>query len=185
MFDRRIGLDRGRGRLIEVLWYLLKMVFFLTAFPWPSRVKVAILRLFGATIGQGVVIKPRVSIVFPWKLSIGEDSWIGEEVLILNLDYVRLGMNTCISQRVFLCTGNHDYRVPSMPYRNAHIVLGDGVWIGAQSFVAPGVEVGVDSVVAAGSVVIDSLPANIVAGGVPAVVKGVRWKPVDDRKAHL
>jgi len=152
-FDPNKGLDRGRSKLVEAVWYLLKCAFFLSALPWPSGLKVRLLRAFGAKIGRGVVIKPRVNIHFPWKLEIGDHVWIGEEVFILNFEPVRIGSHVCISQRAFLCTGNHDYNDPAFSYRNAPITIGDGAWIGACVFVGPGVRVDEEMVAAAGAVV--------------------------------
>jgi hypothetical protein len=115
LFDGRPDLDRGRSGWVEALWYLLKCAFFLSALPWPAGLKCGLLRRFGAKIGSGVYIKPRVNIHFPWKLEIGDHSWIGEEVFLLNLEPIVIGSHCCISQRAFLCTGNHDFRRPDMP----------------------------------------------------------------------
>jgi putative colanic acid biosynthesis acetyltransferase WcaF len=175
LFDRTRGLDRGRPYLVEALWHLCKCVFFLTPLPVPSRFKCFLLRLFGARIGRGVVIKPQVKILFPWKLSVGDFAWIGEEVFILNFEQVEIGAHTCISQRVFLCGGSHDYRQPDMPYRNGPIVIEDGAWIGAQSFVACGVTIRTEAVVTAGSVVTRDQPARMVCGGYPCVPVKERW----------
>ena len=175
-FDPGKGLDRGRPRAAEMVWYLLKCAFLLSALPWPSRFKVALLRAFGAKIGDGVVIKPRVNVHFPWKLEVGDHAWIGEEVFILNFEPVRIGAQVCVSQRAFLCTGNHDYRDPQFTYRNAPITIGNGAWVGASVFVGPGVEIGDEAVLAAGSVVTRHVPANAVVAGNPAGELGVRWK---------
>jgi putative colanic acid biosynthesis acetyltransferase WcaF len=175
LFDARLGLDRGRSRLVEAAWYVCKLVFFLNEIPWPSRLRVGCLRLFGAKVGCGVVIKPRTNIHLPWKLEIGDHTWIGEEAFILNFEPVRIGAHVCISQRAFLCTGNHDYRDIAMPYRNRPIVIGDGAWIGAQCFVAPGVVVGEEAVATAGSVVLKSLPPAMVCSGNPCVPLRARW----------
>jgi len=133
------------------------------------------LKFFGARIGKGVVIKPRVNIHFPWKLTIGDHAWIGEEVFLLNFEPIIIGRHCCISQRAFLCTGNHDYRQPSMPYRNRPITIEDGAWVGAQVFVSPGVTIGIDAVIAAGSVVTRSQPAYVVCSGNPCAVVRNRW----------
>src|ERR1035437_4993246 len=77
LFDSRQGLDRGRPKLVEALWYLVKCALFLTPLPFPSSLKRSVLRLFGARVGNGVVIKPRVNIHFPWKLAVGDFTWIG------------------------------------------------------------------------------------------------------------
>lgn len=175
-FNPRDGLARGRGALTEMLWYGCKMVFLLSAFPWPSSIKVRLLRAFGARVGNGVRIKPRVNIHFPWKLEIGDHAWIGEEVFILNFELVRVGAHACLSQRAFLCTGNHDFRDVTMRYRNASINVEAGAWVGAQVFVAPGVTIGIDAVITAGSVVLKDAPACMVSGGNPAQAIKPRWR---------
>lgn len=168
-FDKSIGFNREAGIVKVIAWYVIKMLFFLTPFPFPCAFKIFLLRTFGAKVGDGLVIKPRVNIHYPWKLEIGEDVWIGEEVFILNFEKIIVGNNVCISQRAFLCGRNHDYRVPSMPYRNAPIILEDGAWVGAACFIGPGVTIGVDTVVTAGSVVTQSLESGGIYKGNPAV----------------
>jgi len=175
-FDASKGFSRGRSGLVVAVWYLLKCALLLSALPWPSGLKVVLLRAFGAKIGEGVAIKPRVNVHFPWKMEVGDHAWIGEEVFILNFEAVKIGAQACISQRGFLCTGNHDYRDPQFSYRNAPITIGNGAWIGASVFVGPGVEVGEEAVLAAGSVVTRNVPANAVVAGNPASERGVRWK---------
>lgn len=175
-FNANTGLDRGVGKFKEVMWYLVKVCFFLSALPFPRNFKVFLLRLFGAKVGKGVVIKPRVNIHFPWKLNIGDFVWIGEEVFILNFELIVLENNSCISQRVFLCGGNHDFRIPSMPYRNGSIQVKEGAWVGANVFVGPNVVIGVDSVVTAGSVVTRDLEPNGIYRGNPSEFINKRWK---------
>jgi putative colanic acid biosynthesis acetyltransferase WcaF len=157
------------------LWYLTKCLLFLPAWPVPCFLKRAILRGFGARVGQGVVIKPRVNIHLPWKLAVGDFSWIGEEVFILNFEPVTIGAHCCISQRAFLCTGNHDFRRPEMPYRNRPIVIEDGAWVGAQVFVSPGVTIGTEAVITAGSVVMKSQAEKMVCSGNPCAAVKRRW----------
>lgn len=175
-FDPAKGLERGRPKAVEAVWYLLKCFFLLSPLPWPAAMRVALLRAFGARVGQGVNIKPRVNVHFPWKLEIGDHAWVGEEVFILNFEPVTIGANACISQRAFLCTGNHDFRDPAFSYRNAPITIGEGAWIGAGVFVGPGVDIGAEAVVAAGAVVTTCVAPNMVCGGNPAEIKGRRWK---------
>ncbi len=147
---------------------VVKNIIFLNPWPWPSALRVALLRMFGAKIGQGVVIRSRVNITFPWRLTIGDHVWIGEEVCILSLAPVQIGSNVCLSQRAFLCTGSHDFRKPTFDLKTAPITIGDRCWIAAQSFIAAGVEVGAGTVVGAGSVVLKSAPAGVFFGGNPA-----------------
>lgn len=175
-FNASVGLERGSSKFKEVLWYLTKVTFFLSALPYPNSLKVLLLKLFGAKVGLGLVIKPRVNIHFPWKLTIGDHVWIGEEAFLLNFEQLTIGNDVCVSQRTFLCGGNHDYRDPSMPYRNGPITLGDGCWIGAGCFVGPNVIVGIDSVLAAGSVITKNVETNCIYRGNPATFISKRWK---------
>jgi len=174
-FDSKVGFDRGVSKWKEILWYIIKMLFFLSAFPFPSGFKCFLLRLFGAKIGKGVVIKPRVNIHFPWKLYIGDHTWIGEEVFILNFEFIMIESQVCISQRAFLCGGNHDYKNPSMPYRNGTIILEEGSWIGANVFVGPNVKIGSDTVISAASVVTKSVESNGIYHGNPLTFLKNRW----------
>jgi len=174
-FDSSKGLDRGVSKTKESLWYVVKMMIFLTAVPFPQRIKAMLLTWFGAKIGSSVIIKPRVNIHMPWKLEIGDHSWIGEEVFILNFEPVKIGKNACISQRAFLCGGNHDYRDPAFKYRNGPITIGDGAWIGANCFVGPDVNIEADVVVIAGSVVTSNLTSNSIYKGNPACRVKSRW----------
>ena len=174
-FNHSLGLDRGRSKWIEALWYLVKCAFFLSPLPWPSKFKCVVLRMFGAKVGAGVNIKPRVNIHFPWKLELGDWCWVGEEVFILNFEPVFIGAHACVSQRVFLCGGNHNFRDPQFSFRNGPISVGDGAWIGAQVFVAPHVVIGNEAVIMAGSVVTKSQPAEMICGGNPCQFLKKRW----------
>ena len=162
--------DRGASRWKEVLWVLVKCLFFQGASPWPSAFRVFLLRLFGARVGSGVVIRSGVNITFPWRLVLGNHAWIGEEVFILSLSEVVIEESVCVSQRAFLCTGSHDYTRPGFDLKTAPIMLRRGAWVAAQAFVGPGVEVGEGSVVAAGSVVMECVGPRVVVRGNPALV---------------
>jgi len=175
-FNSSDGLERGRSKTTEILWYLFKIVFFLSALPWPQGIKRLILNSFGAKVGTGVVIKPRVNIHFPWKLEIADHVWIGEECFILNFEPIVIGSHSCLSQRTFLCGGNHDFRSTDFRYRNGPISISNGVWLGANSFIGPNVTIGTDTVVGAGSVVNTSLPPNQICKGNPCIPISQRWK---------
>jgi len=179
-FDNR-EFDRGAGRARELMWWWVRCILFDHRFPIPSSIKSAVLRFFGATVGNGVVIRSRVVIAFPWRLSIGDHVWIGDEVLILNLDQVTIGSNVCVSQRAFLCTGGHDYRKQRFDLLTAPIVISDHSWVGAAVFVGPGVTVGEEAVCAAGSVVVKDVAARGVVGGNPAkVIKKISDVDMDE-----
>jgi len=167
--------DRGAPRWKEALWTLARFVFFQNAFPWPSSLRCALLRAFGAKIGRAVVIRANANISFPWRLVIGDHVWIGEDVGILTLASVTIESNVCISQRTYLCTGSHDFRREDFRLRVAPISVREGSWIAASCFIAPGVEIGPDAIVSAGSVVFESVaPKTFVRGNPAAVVSEMR-----------
>lgn len=162
--------DRGASRAKEIAWLLVRWFFFETALPWPSSLKASLLRLFGARIGRGVVIRPRFSVSFPWRFQVGNFSWLGEGVRILSLAEVEIGAHVCVSQEAYLCTGSHDYKREDFPLLTKPIRIKNHAWVGARVFVAPGVEVGESAVLAAGSVVTNDVPPRQIVQGNPAVV---------------
>ncbi|RIV21225.1 colanic acid biosynthesis acetyltransferase WcaF [Fibrisoma montanum] len=152
-----------------LLWFLANTVFLNNYLPIPVAVKAFILRVFGAKIGKGVMIKPAVNIKYPWLLVVGNYVWIGEKVWIDNLSEVTIGDNVCLSQGAMLLTGNHDYRLPTFDLTTRPITLDEGVWIGAQSVVCPGIRCHSHAVLAVGSVATRPLEAYGIYQGNPAV----------------
>ena len=164
---------RGASAFKESLWLVVSMALFQLCPLKLSALKAAVLRWFGASVGRGVVIKPEVKITFPWKLTLGDHVWLGEECWLLNLAPITIESNVCISQRAFLCTGNHDYTSPRFDLITKPIRVERGAWVGAGAFVGPGVSVGSHAVLAAGSVATKDLEAWGIYQGNPAVrVKG-------------
>lgn len=141
--------SRGVARWKEVLWWFCRSLFFAPWFPVPSVIKVFVLRFFGAKVGFGVVIRSRVNITMPWRVVIGDNVWIGDEVMILSLDYVTIGNNVCISQRAFLCTGNHDFKKETFDLITAPIQIGNSCWIAACAFISPGAVLPAETMVGA------------------------------------
>lgn len=130
-------------------------------FRWwmPNRLRIAVLRVFGATIGRGTLIRHDVKIHWPWKLEVGDSSWIGEDVWILNLEKVTIGSNSCVSQGVLLCTGSHDRTSATFEFDNGPIAIGDRVWVAARSTVLRGVHIGDGATIAATTLVTHDVPA--------------------------
>ncbi len=151
------------------IWYFINYFIFDSGLPWPYFIKRALLRLFGAKIGKGLIIKTNVRIKNPWRLEIGFDSWIGESVWIDNLENVSIGNSVCLSQGSMLLTGNHDYTLSDFPYRLGKIILEDGVWIGAKSTVCPGVVCKSHSILTVNSVATKDLNPWTIYSGNPAV----------------
>lgn len=134
-----------------------------------SRHRIMILRLFGARIGKHVNIKPHTKVKFPWRLELGNYTWIGESCWIDNLSSVKIGSNCCISQGVYLCTGSHDWSKETFDILTKPIDIEDGVWLAAKSIVGAGVNIQQGAVLALGSVATRDLLANTVYQGNPAV----------------
>lgn len=165
----------GASKIYIAFWYMVSVLFVRNPLILFSSWKVMILRLFGAKIGNGVIIKQGVNIKYPWRLQVGDDVWLGENVWIDNLVEVQIGSNSCISQGAMLLTGNHNYKVPSFDLITGSIILEEGVWIGAKSIVCPGVRCEKYSILTAGSVACDDLKEAIVYQGNPAFAKRQRW----------
>lgn len=161
--------DKGAGFLKATLWYFVNALIVRASWCPFMGIKVFLLRLFGAKIGRGLVIKNNVVIKSPWNLVIGDDCWLGEGCWLDNLDKITLGSNVCVSQGALLLTGNHDYTIPSMPYRNAPIVIEDGAWIGARTTVCPGVMVRRNAILTVGSIATRDMEAGGIYQGIPAV----------------
>ncbi|MCW3804954.1 WcaF family extracellular polysaccharide biosynthesis acetyltransferase [Plebeiibacterium marinum] len=156
------------GFFKRTLWYFTNIIFFINPLNPSSGIKKKLLKLFGAKIEKGVVIKPGVNIKYPWKLSIGENTWIGENVWIDNLDNVRIGKNCCLSQGVLILCGNHDYKKPTFDLIIGTIIFEDGVWIGAQSTVTLNSICKSHSVLATQSVLSGTMDAYSIYRGNPA-----------------
>jgi putative colanic acid biosynthesis acetyltransferase WcaF len=142
------GYDKGRSVLWQAAWFAVMNLVFVK---WwlPARFRPAILRAFGATVGERVLVRHRVRVLWPWKLTVGDDCWIGEGAWLLNLEPITLADDVCVSQEAFLCTGSHDHRDPAFEFDNAPITVGQGAWVTARAVVHRGVTVPPGEVVAA------------------------------------
>ncbi|MBD2196338.1 MULTISPECIES: hormogonium polysaccharide biosynthesis acetyltransferase HpsU [Calothrix] len=159
--------DRGRpGWYILLWWFVQAIAFPLTPQPL-NNLRCALLRLFGAKIGKGVFIRPTARFTYPWKVSIGDYSWIGDDVVLYSLDYIYIGQHCVISHKSYLCTGSHDIHDPAFGLKTATITIGNGVWVAADCFVAPGVEIGANAVIGARSSVFSTMPSGQVCMGSP------------------
>jgi putative colanic acid biosynthesis acetyltransferase WcaF len=158
----------GGSRFSRALWFFAGLPLVRSPLMPLSTVRAQVLRIFGAKIGHGVVIKPGVRIKYPWRLRVGNHSWIGEDCWIDNVADVDIGSNVCLSQGSYVCTGNHDWSDIAFGLRPQQVQIKDGAWIGAQAKIAPGVTVCEGAVVAPGSVVHHHVPAYEIHSGNPA-----------------
>jgi putative colanic acid biosynthesis acetyltransferase WcaF len=164
------GYDKGRGRGVCAAWVTIGQPITRSVL-CPASARVWILRAFGAEIGPGVLIRHDVTIHWPWKLSVGCDSWIGAGAWLLNLEPITIGSDVCVSQWALLCTGSHRWDDPAFEFDNAPIVIEDGAWIAARSTVLRGVTIGHEAVVGAGAVVARDVPPGSKVFPTPNVVR--------------
>ena len=167
--------DRGRPGWYILLWWLVQGVLFPLSLHPSNGFRGWLLKLFGAKIGKGVVIRPTARFTYPWKITIGNYSWIGDDVVLYSLDRIAIGSNCVISQKSYLCTGSHDLRDIAFKLITAPIIIGDGVWIAADCFIAPGVSIGQDVAIGARSSVFKDQPAGQVCWGNPCQPKYPRY----------
>jgi putative colanic acid biosynthesis acetyltransferase WcaF len=169
---------RGRSAIIVQTWWITQRILFNLSpqifYGWRNF----LLRLFGADIGEKARLRPSVRITYPWNLTIGDHSWIGDHVTLYTLGEIAIGSNTVISQKCYLATGSHDYQRQTFDIYTKRISIGDGVWLASDVFVFPGITIGDGAVVGARSTVIDDLPEGVICFGNPA-------KPVKQRQMKV
>lgn len=161
------GFDRGRPGWFILLWWFCQAIVFPLSPHNASGIRGALLRLFGAQIGRGVLIRPTARFTYPWKVTIGDYSWVGDDVVFYSLDRITVGQHCVISQKTYLCTGSHDFCDRQFGLQTGEITIGHGAWVATDCFVAPGVTIGSNAVVGARSTVLSDLPAQQVCWGSP------------------
>jgi len=159
----------GAGKLKQVCWYFTNIFFFKNSLNISSGLKVFLLKLFGAKIGKGTVIKPSVNIKYPWKLQAGNHVWIGEESWIDNLSDVIIGDNATLSQAAMILTGSHDHTKETFDFISLPVVIEEGAWIGARAVVYGGVTVGTHAILGINAVAENNLQPYTIYKGNPAV----------------
>lgn len=163
--------DKGAGILKRAVWHCVNALFLQNPLNPSSGLKIALLKLFGAKIGQGVIIKPGVNVKHPWFLTVGDHAWIGENAWLDNtFAPLTLGSHVCVSQDVYLCTGNHDWTDPAFGLLERPLIVEDGAWIGARATVLPGARIASHSVIAGGSVISKPTEPYMIYSGNPAVL---------------
>ncbi|MEC4819911.1 MAG: hormogonium polysaccharide biosynthesis acetyltransferase HpsU [Scytonema sp. PMC 1069.18] len=161
--------DRGRAGWYILLWWFVQAIAFpLSPHPF-NELRCTLLRLFGARIGKGVLIRPTARFTYPWKITIGDYSWIGDDVILYSLEHIYIGEHCVISQKSYLCTGTHDIQDPSFGLKTASITIGNGVWIAADCFIGAGVTIGSNAVIGARSSVFKDIPSIQVCWGNPCI----------------
>ena len=161
------GFDRGQPGWFILWWWLVQAIAFPLSLHNFNGFRCWLLRLFGAKIGRGVIIRPTARFTYPWKIAIGDYSWIGDNVVLYSLEQISIGSHCVISQKSYLCTGSHNYQDTAFGLVTAPIRIHNGVWVAADSFLAPGVTIGANTVIGARSSVFSDIPPEQVAWGSP------------------
>ncbi|ARP95089.1 putative colanic acid biosynthesis acetyltransferase [Bordetella genomosp. 13] len=158
---------RGRNAVVVQLWWLVDSTLFRGSPQFAYGFRRFLLRLFGARVGRDVLIRPSARITYPWKLRIGDHSWVGDDVVLYSLATIDIGSHAVVSQRGYLCAGYHDHGAPDFPIRGGPIVIEDGAWLATDVFVAPGVTVRRNAVIGARSSVFADMPPDMICHGSP------------------
>jgi putative colanic acid biosynthesis acetyltransferase WcaF len=161
---------RGRNFVVVQLWWIVQSVFFRNSLQFMYGFRRFLLRLFGAQIGKKVVIRPSVKTTYPWKVKIGDFSWVGDDVNLYSLGEIEIGNNVVISQKSYLCTGSHNYLDQTFPIYAKKITIEDECWLATDVFVAPGVTIKRGTVVGSRSSVYNDLPSNKICIGNPVKI---------------
>jgi putative colanic acid biosynthesis acetyltransferase WcaF len=167
------------NRLARVVWNFTSLLLFRFSPVWLHGWRRLLLRCFGASIGRGVHVYPGVRIWAPWNLAIGEESGIGNGVILYSQDRIQIGKRVVISQGSHLCTGSHDHTKPGYPLITRPIHVGDHAWLAAETFIHPGVRIGEGTIIGARAVVIRDMPDWTICAGHPCTPLKSR-KPFDD-----
>lgn len=164
--------DRGIGWVLA--WAIVEPLLVRSSLQLSSRLRVATLRFFGARIGSGVITRPGLRVRFPWKLEVGDRSWLGEDVWLHNQDRLVIGSDVVISQGSFVTTGTHAFRT-DMALKTRPIQIQNGAWVTSRAVVLGGVTIGESALVLPNTVVRSDVPANAIFGAADATVVGQRF----------
>jgi putative colanic acid biosynthesis acetyltransferase WcaF len=168
------GTARGRAAWRAQLWWLFETLFVRPTPQYMFGWRRLALILFGAKIGNHVLIRPGVRVTYPWNLAIGDYVWIGDDATLYSVAELSIGSHSVVSQEAYLCAGTHDYRDVSFRFVSAPIRIAGECWIGARVFIGPGVKVGHAAVIGAGSIVMKDVDAATIVAGNPAKLVGRR-----------
>nr|WP_253274346.1 hormogonium polysaccharide biosynthesis acetyltransferase HpsU [Myxosarcina sp. GI1] len=163
--------DRGRANWYVILWWLVQAIAFPLSLHNLNGFRCWLLRLFGATVGKGVIIRPTARFTYPWNVTIGDFSWIGDDVVLYSVDRIEIGCHAVVSQKSYLCTGSHDINKISFDLIIKPIHIGNGAWIATDCFVGAGVTIGANSVIGARSSVFRDIPNRQIAWGTPCIAR--------------
>lgn len=170
---------RGRSALAVQIWWVVQATLFRASPQIAYGYRRWLLRCFGAKVGERAIIRASVKITYPWKVIVGENAWIGDDVVLYSLANIEIGRNAVVSQRSYLCTGSHDYTKIDFPLHAFKITVMDEAWVAADVFIAPGVIIGQGAVIGARSSVFANMPEGMVCFGYPCKPVRIRLNESD------
>jgi maltose O-acetyltransferase len=131
----------------------------------------ALAGFFGA-FGEGTVVMAPFQCDYGYNIRIGRNGFVNYNCVLLDCAPITLGDHVQIATGVQLLTATHplDAALRRGPEYALPITIGDDVWIGGGAILLPGVTVGNETVIGAGSVVTRDLPPRVVAAGNPCRV---------------
>ncbi len=132
------------------------------------------LRAFGARIHGTPFVHQRARIAIPWHLTLHDRACLGDRANAYSLGEIEIGAGATVAQEVYLSTGSHDFSGTDLPLTTGKITIGEEAFLGARTFVMPGITIGARSVIGACSVVTKDVPPDVVALGNPCAVRGPR-----------
>jgi putative colanic acid biosynthesis acetyltransferase WcaF len=159
---------RGRNAVVVQFWWIIQASLFACSPQFAYKWRNFLLRGFGAKIGSNVIIRPSVKVTYPWKLKIGDNAWVGDNVDLYTLGEISIGRGAVVSQRSYLCTGSHDHAAEAFDIYAKPIVIEDEAWVATDVFIAPGITIGKGAVIGARSSVFKNMPAGMICIGNPA-----------------
>lgn len=163
-----------KNRLARLVWDAIWVVFFRHSLKPMHNWRAFLLRLFGAQVGQGVHVYPKVQIWAPWNLILEDQCGIANGAILYSQGRIRVGRRAVVSQGAHLCAGTHDYTQNGFPLVTKPIYIGDHAWIAAEAFIHAGVIIGEGCVIGARAVVTKDMPSWMICSGHPC-------KPIKDR----
>ncbi|RRD92392.1 sugar O-acetyltransferase [Clostridiales bacterium COT073_COT-073] len=176
--DKELVADRKHAKEV---WYQFNQLS-----PNEFAAGQAMLRQLFGKAGKGMYIEPTFRCDYGYNIYIGDNFYSNYNLIILDIAPVTIGNNVMIAPNVGIYTAGHPIhpaaRQSGYEY-GAPITIGDGVWIGAHSVLNPGVNIGENTVIGAGSVVTKDIPANCVAAGNPCQV--IRQITDQDKKYYF
>lgn len=160
---------RGKSKITVQLWWIVQGTLFALSPQFFYGWRRFLLRMFGAKIGKGVLLRATVKVTYPWNIEIGDYSWIGEDNVLYSLGKIKIGSHVALAHKVYINTGGHQYDKVSFDIFSEPVVIEDECWLTNDVYVAPGVTIGKGSIIAARSSVLKSMPGGKICVGTPAI----------------